>query len=253
LQQRDVIHYPYVQRTSRFTIDTARRFFDTWVKRFAARSSFLRIDGRPVLSILNLNDFVEIYGLRMFRFMLDDGRARVEEALGIDPFFMGLFNRTNRHNVKISNKLPVDGATGYGLLADWRGPPSQDYATLIRKRVREWYNVQAELLVPFSPVVSAGWDATVRGEKVRDLRMTYGFPWRPVVTGVTPALFGTFLDEAIRFIDVTHPSDRIVFIHAWNEWTEASAVEPSDRFGTSFLDEVKARSTQPSPFRQLSC
>ncbi|HYZ76008.1 MAG TPA: glycoside hydrolase family 99-like domain-containing protein [Gaiellaceae bacterium] len=253
MPQPETRRYPYVQRTSRFTIDIARRFFDAWIERFASRRGFLRIDGRPALSILNLNDFVQVYGLAAFRFMLEDGRARIEEALGVEPFFVGLFNRANAYNVKITNKLPVEAATGYGLLPDWLGPPVQDYETLIAKRVGEWYFVQEGLRVPFYPVVCAGWDATVRGERVAELSAMRGFPWRPVVRGVTPELFGRFLDEAIRFIDATHPADRIVFIHAWNEWTEASVIEPSDRFGTAFLDEIRARSSSLATLPAASC
>ena len=91
-------------------------------------------------------------------------------------------------------------------------------------------------------MVCAGWDATLRGEHLPDLSYTTGFPWRPVVSEVTVEDFGYFLDCAIAFNRRTHPEHSIVFVHAWNEWTESSAVEPSDRFGTKFLEEIRHRS-----------
>jgi hypothetical protein len=101
--------------------------------------------------------------------------------------------------------------------------------------------MQEQLPIPFYPVVCAGWDATMRGAFKGVLRAQDGYPYSPVVTGVTPALFGHFLDCAIAFNSRRQPRKNVVFLHAWNEWTEGSVLEPSDKFGSALLDEVRKR------------
>lgn len=196
------------------------------------------------MSILNLTDFVAEYGFFTFTAMLRYMRKVVFTYLGVDPYIVGVMGHADQINAHLANELPLDGATGYALLPDWEGPPVQEYRFLVEKRVSEWYALQETLQIPFFPVVCAGWDATVRGEHLPALSEATGFPWRPVVTGVTAEDFGYFLDCAIDFNRRTHPSQNIVFIHAWNEWTESSVVEPSDRFGTRFLEEIRKRSEQ---------
>jgi hypothetical protein len=127
------------------------------------------------------------------------------------------------------------------LLPNWLGEPQQEYRRLIEERVSDWERLQRGLRIPFYPVVCAGWDATVRGEFRRILQASDGYPYSPVVIGVTPELFGYFLDCALAFNRRWQPRENLVFLHAWNEWTEASVLEPSDRFGSSLLDEVRKR------------
>jgi hypothetical protein len=224
-----------------------RRLATAWGERYASNPTYWRIDGRPVCSVLNLTDFAFHYGLGAFGVMLLYLRRRLREAVGVEPYLIGVFSEANARNTAFANRLPLDAATGYALLPTWTGPPLQDYEALIERRVREWYAVQVRLRIPFLPVASAGWDASVRGERLPRLSPAWGFPWVPIVTGVTPARFGRFLDHAIDFNLRMHPETNIVFIHAWNEWTESSVVEPSDRFGRAFLDEISARKDRFHP------
>jgi hypothetical protein len=218
-----------------------RHLYALWAQAYCQSPAYWCIDSRPVCSVLNLTDFEDHYGPTMLRLMLLSARKVVQETIGVEPYLMGVVGRTNPRNVRIANQLPLDGVTGYALLPNWLDAPVQQYANLIEQRVKEWYAFQERLTVPFFPVASAGWDATVRGERLPSLRGEAGFPWSPCVVGVTPALFGHFLDEAIEFNLRMHPEHNIVFIHAWNEWSESSAVEPSDRFGYAMLEEIRKR------------
>jgi len=231
-----------MQRVHRLSLEAAGNFFDAWADRFVKNGPFHSIGKRPVLSILSIRDFAITYGFQGFRILLQFGRSRIRSRIGVEPYIMGIFNKGDTTNVTLANQLLLDGVTGYALLPDWTGPPIQSYKELIEERVQEWYRMQARLQMPFFPVVSAGWDATVRGQRVQSLQRMKGFPWRPVVTGVTPHLFGHFLDEAIHFNNIHHPELPYVFLHAWNEWTESSAIEASDKYGTKLLDEVRKRS-----------
>lgn len=228
-------------RTTSLTWGEYRTFWEEWSSRYLSDEGYWTIDDRPVCAFNNLADFVTRYGYATFAVMLRYGRRVAERATGKDPFLLGVVGQADLHNVRLANGLPIDGVTGYGLLPNWLGEPVQHYDDLIRARVADWDQVQERLSIPFFPVVCAGWDATMRGSFRGRLRSSDGYPYSPIVTGVTPKAFGRFLDLAIDFNQRWHPELPVVFLHAWNEWTESSVLEPSDRFGTALLDEVRAR------------
>jgi hypothetical protein len=230
-----------MQRAVLMRWDELATFYEHWGEGYCAKSHYLRIQDRPVCSLLNLTDFVAAYSLRSFSAMISMARNSIRSSCGVAPFMLGVFNEVSRYNVWLANRLPIDGVTGYGMLPNWRSAPVQNYELLMRQRVRDWYVMQASLEVPFLPVVTTGWDASVRGVQVNDLRSAPAFPWRPIVRDVTPQLFGFFLDCAARFNEATHPDLNVIFLHAWNEWTECSVLEPSDVFGTTLLEEIAKR------------
>lgn len=228
-------------RTTSLTWGEYRRLLEEWSRRFLARPNAFRIDGRPACAFNNLTDFVSHYGQATFAIMLHYAVQVMTDELRERPYLLGVIGEASHRNVQLANELPVDGITGYGLLPNWLSTPVQDYQQLIRERVRDWGTMQRGLRVPFFPVVCCGWDATVRGAYRGVLRSQDGYPYSPVVTGVTPRLFGEFIDHALAFNERWQPRDNLIFLHAWNEWTESSVLEPSDRFGVSLLDEVRKR------------
>ena len=229
-------------RTPSLTWGDLRRFFQGWSRSQCRSSASWRIDGRPVCGLLNITDFVRQYGLTAFDAMLRFGGAVVEEEVGSPPYFVGVIGQADETSVRLANQLPIDAVTGYALLPNWLSDPVQDYAALIEERVGDWYELQRRLRVPFYPVVCTGWDATLRARPQQRLWPDDGYPYTPVVTNVTPALFGRFLDHALEFNERFQPRHDVVFLHAWNEWSESSVLEPSDRFGLEFLEEVRRRS-----------
>jgi hypothetical protein len=237
----DVAAPAVTQRTPTFVWGQFTTFYREWARRYLAEPTSWRIRGRPVCAFNNLFDFAVRYGRTMFAVMLAHGREIVRSEIGVDPFLLGIIGQANAHNITLASYLPLDGVTGYGLLPNWLGDPSQNYEELIEQRVAEWDQVQERLAIPFYPVVCAGWDASVRGEMRSAVKAADGYPYSPIVTGVTPRGFGRFLDHALAFNARWQPRENLVFLHAWNEWTEASVLEPSDRFGNSLLEEVQKR------------
>jgi hypothetical protein len=230
-----------LQRLEPLTLKEFAVLFECWARRCRTRDAYWTIDGRPVCAFLNIGDYALVYGVEGFALMLETGRAVFKAVLGVEPFVVGVIGQASVDGCKLAARLPLDAITGYGLLPQWKGPPVQDYESLIVNRIREWHMMQARLPIPFIPVVCAGWDASVRGEWIGDLNNAQGFPWRPVVTGVSCEAFGRFVDAALDFNRTHHRHANVVFVHAWNEWTEASAIEPSDRFGYGFLRQIQMR------------
>lgn len=234
----------------RTTILTWRKYHclvQQWARQYAADDHYWRIGGRPVCAFNNLADFESRYGLLTCSVMMRFAINVVCDETGVAPYMLGVIGEANPRNVRLANALPLDGVTGYGLLPNWLGKPIQAYEDLIDERVNDWERIQRRLDVPFFPVVCAGWDATMRGSFRGTLRSEDGYPYSPVVTGVTAELFGSYLDSALEFNQRWRPRENIVFLHAWNEWTESSVIEPSDRFGTAFLDQIRRRAAHLQP------
>jgi hypothetical protein len=240
-------------RTPAHSWGEARTLFERWASELAGHDAYLRVGDRPVCSILNLSDFEAAYGLATLQVLLRVGRGTIREILGTEPYLIGVIGQADLRNTAIARALPLDGVTGYGLLPNWLSDPVQDYGRLTDERIADWTRVQERLPMPFFPVVCSGWDATVRGRFRGRLLAAEGYPYSPVVTGVTVARFERWVEAALEFNRRHQPRPPLVFVHAWNEWTEGSVVEPSDRHGKAFLD-VLARQAggppAPSPPRK---
>jgi glycosyltransferase involved in cell wall biosynthesis len=95
-----------------------------------------------------------------------------------------------------------------------------DYDEMVRRAV-------ATAPSPFKtfPGVCPGWDNEAR-------RPGRGF----VVARSTPEKYGHWLTAACRkALEARDPSERLVFINAWNEWAEGATLEPDLHFGYAYL------------------
>lgn len=64
--------------------------------------------------------------------------------------------------------------------------------------------------------------------------------WRPDIWyGSNPYTFRRWLDAALDGIADRDPDHRIVFVNAWNEWAESAVLEPSQRWGRSYLQAAR--------------
>ncbi len=57
--------------------------------------------------------------------------------------------------------------------------------------------------------------------------------------GSNPYTFRRWLATAVRSVIDRPRDERIVFVNAWNEWAEGAVLEPSDRFGATYLLAVR--------------
>ncbi len=239
------------QRVLRLRPEELLSFAVSLASDFLGKPNYLTLDGRPVVAILNVTDFEDAYGVQGFRLLTNVARNELRRHTGVDPYILGVLAHGRPETLSAARRTTCDGLTAYAFLPNWGGPPVQQYEVLVRQRVAEWYRIQAETDVPFFPVVCAGWDASCRGDFVGDLRRVRGFPWRPVVVGNSPAAFGDFIDAALTFNRVTKNAHNLVLVHAWNEWSEGSAVEPSDEHGHAFVHEIAKRASPGRRFESI--
>jgi len=64
--------------------------------------------------------------------------------------------------------------------------------------------------------------------------------WRPDVWyGTNPYTFRRWVGAQIDSLMVRPPESRLLFINAWNEWAEGAILEPTTRFGRTYLQAIR--------------
>ncbi len=74
----------------------------------------------------------------------------------------------------------------------------------------------------------AGWDNTARlGERAT------------IYHDATPAVYEEWLRALVDEARTKPPEQRLVFVNAWNEWSEGAHLEPDRRFGAGYLEATR--------------
>ena len=60
-----------------------------------------------------------------------------------------------------------------------------------------------------------------------------------VIQNDDPALYGRWLQGALKRVERFGDDEQLVFVNAWNEWAEGCHLEPDRRHGLAFLEETR--------------
>lgn len=211
----------------------AEDFIDD-VTEFLRDRRYLRIDGRPVLAvyrIAQLPKVAEVVATWRERarkagvgeiLLLSVDVAREFDGLDRDPREIGLDGTLGfpPHNLR------WDAMNVFGLRMDTRFRGNvMDYRKLVARA--------ADRLLTLAPTAFPGvmvtFDNTARRQWAPDL-------WY----GSNPYTFHRWLQTAVSAVADRDPDRRVVFLNAWNEWSEGAVLEPSDRFGRGYLHAVRS-------------
>ncbi|HEX8420299.1 MAG TPA: glycoside hydrolase family 99-like domain-containing protein [Sphingomonas sp.] len=99
-----------------------------------------------------------------------------------------------------------------------------DYDKVVADGVRK----KSDDHIRVHPCVAPGWDNSPR-------RPTTGL----VCQNDDPALYGRWLESAVRRAQANPPGEQLVFINAWNEWGEGCHLEPDLRHGRAWLEATR--------------
>lgn len=194
---------------------------------------YLTIDGRQVLAVYRpaqiprIGRVVDAWrqtaasnGLALYLLAVDvpgafDGLDGQAAEFGFDGV-MGFAP----HNIKWSWVDPA--AVG---AAPWFAGNILDYRRLVDHALRK---ADAPHPGRFFPGVMTGFDNTARRATTPDL-------WY----GSNPYTFRRWLAGAVAAVSARPHDERVVFVNAWNEWAEGAMLEPSDKFGLTYLQAVR--------------
>lgn len=212
----------------------ASEFIDDIIE-FLVDPRYLRVNGRPVISVYragqipNLRETIRTWrdvardkGLgELFLLAVDvkqsfDGVGEDAESIGFDGY-MG-FPPHGLERVQVS-KRRVEPVTSFrGLICS--------YALMARESERK--NLNRASTENYFPGVLVGFDNTPRIQD--DALITYG---------ANPYTFYRWLAASIKAVAWRPVEERLVFVNAWNEWAEGAMLEPSERFGSTYLLAVR--------------
>lgn len=211
-----------------------------WIERYFCQPSYYCIDGKPVLSIYDPENFIcGLGGMEAAKRAVGWLEEEVRKA-GWNGIHLQLIRYgENRRNIsgvdaraewaseeEIRKELGVSSSTHYQFVhfTDM----NRDYREIAEDVRAEWKKAENGFGMYF-PHVSVGWDNNPRFRAYRE----------PIARNNTPEEFEKLLRDAKRYVD-THPGQPpLITVNSWNEWTETSYLEPDNRYGYGYLEAIR--------------
>jgi len=202
------------------------RLFDYCIRNYFVEPNYWRINGGLVFGILDLATLVESLGLETVKRTFATMRQRVRHA------GLGELHLQSNHvhgNPAHLKELGIDSTTSYHLFA-WTYCKETGgitpYGAAASESIESWQRSRAVMPVPFLPDCAVGWDDSPRfGARSQ------------IVSNRSPDQFERLCRAARSFS--YNNKERIVFLSAWNEWTEDHVLLPDWLFGYSYLEAVR--------------
>lgn len=241
-------NYLWDIRNSNTTLDTIwqgavdRNQFEVigkrWIAQYFTKENYYTIDGKPVVSIYDMNNFViglggieesaeamawldeeaKKSGLPGVHFQIVRWNEARENITGVDGEIMVT-------TPEVLEKMGFESITNYQFVhfVDI----DRDYLEIIPDVKKEWDKISGSYKIPYFPHVSVGWDNNPRFKKFQ----------KGVTKNNTPENFAKALMEAKKYADKNKCP--LITVNSWNEWTETSYLQPDNIYGYGYLEAIK--------------
>ncbi len=210
-----------------------------WIDKYFALPNYYTVDGKPVIAIYDLYNFIT--GLGGFdnaknavdyleKTAKEKGLPGVHLQLikwGAMKNLSGVDGNCGNTPIEVIKSFPFSSATNYQYVHFT--DINRDYNDIMEIVKKEWKNLATDYPFPYCPHVSIGWDNNLRFKKLRPA----------IMKNNTPENFKAALKCAKEFIENNENVLPLITINSWNEWTEGSYLEPDDLYGYGYLDTVK--------------
>jgi len=212
------------------------------VDKYFGIENYYKIDGKPVFMIYELANLIEGFGGVEETAAALAWMRQMVKAKGYPGLHLQLCVRGDR-NMNLTGidggsvasysdtvaQLGADSFTHYGYFQITN--PTGDYVTLLEEIRKEYEKIDAQYTVPYFPHASIGWDNNPRFA-MDDIHPR-------ITTNNGPENFEKGLRLAKEYVDTHDLPAPLITVNSWNEWTEASYLQPDDVYGYGYLEAVK--------------
>lgn len=208
------------------------------IDKYFKQSSYYKIDGKPVFSLYELNNFIKgLGGPKAAKQALDYFREKTKEAgfpgLYLQAVLWGAIPEELEGVNGIHSQDSVMQYFGFNSFTNYTWAHLQnavgDYDKWADAATSFWKKY-SDYSIPYFPQVSVGWDNNPRFPP--DIKTGY-------ITNPTPAKFKKYLMKAKKYLDDHPDQPKLITINAWNEWSEGSYLEPDTLYKMQYLDALK--------------
>lgn len=219
------------------SFDSFKTIVHRWIDKYFSHPSYYTIDGKPVLLIYSITNFLKSFGgVEGAREAIRYFRAEVEKAgfpglhlqLVYNAFegfyYDGRFGGNETGDAY--ELLDFDSVTHYNM--GTQAQRNKDYTEIIKDH-KTAYDEMDTLGRLYFPQVSVGWDSNPRFRE-----------FKPYITkNNTPENVKRAFAQAKEYVDTHELPVPLVVINSWNEWTETSYLQPDNVYGYGYLEAVR--------------
>lgn len=213
---------------------------DRLIDRYFKHPSYYTIDGKPVFMIYDLANLMKGLGgaeatKAAFAWFRDRAVQAGLPGLHLQMTMWGEMN-FNLSGVDGGAKVTsreIVGILGFDSMTHYQfchfADIDRDYNEIMIDIAKEWERIDSSYTIPYFPHISVGWDNNPRFKEFRP----------GVVKNNTPGNVQRALAQARQYADAHPAQTPLITINSWNEWTEASYLQPDDLYGYGYLAAVK--------------
>ena len=198
---------------------------------YFSQPNYLTLEGAPVFALFDPGKVADQLGEDGLRRALMILRERAQK-LGFPKLHLQVNSQFKRFDEQL-REVGFDSAMMYGTMA-WthgfggKGPGVRvPYGVGARDAITQWHEKRRIVNVPFYPTCGVGWDDSPR----------YG-EYSAVAINRTPDQFERLVRAARHFL-ASESGRKLIYIDAWNEWTEDGVLLPDTYWGYSYLEALR--------------
>ena len=202
-------------------LQTMLNDFKTLVQNHISKDYYFKINNRPVILLSPLNLASSALTSIDYKYVVDTLRIELKKQ-GVDPFFIG--ELTTGWSAPANYDSAALGAMDAIVLTSWNTPDYDrwwGFYSYVDLNYQNWKTTLEKMNVEYVPCIFPGYNepsaATQR------------------VIERTEANYVDYCNVAKRSMG----KNQLVIINSWNDFSKGTALEPSKKYGTTYLDITK--------------
>ena len=201
-----------------------------WINNYFSRSNYLKIGGKPVVSLYDAEAFIsQVGGLANAAQALSEARQAAVNAGYSGIIFMAVNNQTTTATNSDAYTAGFDYMYAYNIptFTELMTSATPSDSTVISWEQQAWSNWNSYSSVPTIVTASVGWNGVP-------------WAWNSDYFQLTPTDYSTLLSDAQTAMAARSSSlqNDMLLLDNWDEFAEGHFIEPTQQYGYGYLDQI---------------